>query len=138
MKRIGAVLISHGSLATELLEAARQVCGATQHIVAVSIDWNDDVTRAEARIERAIKDVGDGSGVLLLTDMFGGTPTNIAAMFLKEGETEVITGMNLPMVLKIATQNREASLALFAEEVENQGKKSIYRAGELLVPKSVK
>lgn len=138
MKKIGAVLISHGSLANELLEAARQVCGETEHIVAVSIDWNDDVSMAEALIERGIKDVGDGNGVLLLTDMFGGTPTNIAAMFLKQGEIEVVTGMNLPMVLKIATQNRETTLSAFAEEVENQGKKSIYRAGELLVPKTVK
>lgn len=138
MKKIGAVLISHGSLANELLQAARQVCGETEHIVAVSIDWNDDVSMAEALIERGIKDVGDGNGVLLLTDMFGGTPTNIAAMFLKQGETEVVTGMNLPMVLKIATQNRETTLSAFAEEVENQGKNSIYRAGELLVPKTVK
>lgn len=138
MNKIGAVLVSHGSLANELLEAARMVCGEIDHLAAVSIDWHDDVADAEARIDIAVKGVSQGVGVLLLTDMFGGTPTNIAAMFLREGETEVITGMNLPMVLKIATQNRESSLTSFAEEVETQGKKSIYRAGELLVPKDSK
>jgi PTS system mannose-specific IIA component len=138
MGKIGAVLISHGSLANELLEAARTVYGDVEHIAAVSIGWHDDVSDAETRIERAIKEVSDGAGVLLLTDMFGGTPTNIAAMFIREGETEVLTGMNLPMVIKIASQNRAADLAAFAEEVEMQGKKSIYRAGELLVPKMVK
>jgi len=135
VKRIGAVLISHGSLANELLEATRTVYGDIGHIAAVSLGWHDDVAEAEARIGRAIKEVSAEAGVLLLTDMFGGTPTNIAAMFIKEGETEVLTGMNLPMVLKIASQNRETDLASFAEEVEQQGKKSIYRAGELLVPK---
>jgi PTS system mannose-specific IIA component len=137
MGKIGAVLISHGSLANELLEAARAVVGDVEHIAAVSIGWHDDVSDAENRIEVAIKEVSEGAGVLLLTDMFGGTPTNIAAMFIKEGETEVLTGMNLPMVVKIASQNREVDLATFAEEVEQQGKKSIYRAGELLVPKVV-
>ncbi len=137
MSKIGAVLISHGSLANELLEAARAVVGDVEHIAAVSIGWHDDVSDAENRIEVAIKEVSEGAGVLLLTDMFGGTPTNIAAMFIKEGETEVLTGMNLPMVVKIASQNREVDLATFAEEVEQQGKKSIYRAGELLVPKVV-
>ena len=138
MKKIGAVLISHGSLANELLEATRTVYGDIAHITAVSLGWHDDVSDAEARIERAIREVSDGAGVLLLTDMFGGTPTNIAAMFLKDGETEVLTGMNLPMVVKVASQNRELDLATFAEEVEQQGKKSIYRAGDLLVPKAGK
>lgn len=138
MARIGAVLVSHGSLANELLEATRTVYGDVEHIAAVSIGWHDDVNEAQSRIERAISDVSAGSGVLLLTDMFGGTPTNIAAMFIKEGETEVLTGMNLPMVLKVASQNKEVDLATFAEEVEQQGKKSIYRAGELLSPNASK
>lgn len=134
MKKIGAVLVSHGQLANELLSAAETVVGELKHVAAVSIGWHDDVELAQAEIERSIKNVSDGSGVLLLTDMFGGTPTNIAAMFLKEGEVEVITGVNLPMVIKLASQNKEMTLSEMARDVEAQGKQSIYRAGELLLP----
>lgn len=134
MKKIGGVVISHGQFANELLAAAETVVGELSHISAVSIGWHDDVELAQAEIERAIKNVSDGNGVLLLTDMFGGTPTNIAAMFLKENEVEVITGVNLPMVIKLASQNSEMSLDEMAHAVEAQGRQSIYRAGELLLP----
>lgn len=134
MKKIGGVVISHGQFANELLAAAETVVGELSHISAVSIGWHDDVELAQAEIERAIKNVSDGSGVLLLTDMFGGTPTNIAAMFLKENEVEVITGVNLPMVIKLASQNKEMTLEEMAHAVEAQGRQSIYRAGELLLP----
>lgn len=134
MKKIGGVIVTHGQFANELLAAAETVVGELSHIAAVSIGWHDDVELAQAEIERSIKNVSDGNGVLLLTDMFGGTPTNIAAMFLKEGEVEIITGVNLPMVIKLASQNREMTLDEMAREVEGQGKQSIYRAGELLLP----
>ena len=132
--KIGGVIVSHGQLANELLAAAEQVVGELSHIRSVSIGWHDDVEVAEDEIERAIKEVSNGGGVLLLTDMFGGTPTNIAAMFIKEGEIEVVTGVNLPMVIKLASQSDEITLAEMAEEVEAQGKQSIYRAGGLLEP----
>ena len=112
--------------------AAEQVVGELNHIRSVSIGWHDDVEVAQDEIERAIKEVSNGGGVLLLTDMFGGTPTNIAAMFIKEKEIEVVTGVNLPMVIKLASQTDEITLAKMAEEVEAQGKQSIYRAGGLL------
>lgn len=134
MKKIGGVIVSHGQFANELLAAAETVVGELSHISAVSIGWHDDVELAQAEIERAIANVSDGGGVLLLTDMFGGTPTNIAAMFLKENEVEIVTGVNLPMVIKLASQTKEMSLAEMAQEVEAQGKRSIYRAGELLLP----
>ncbi|MFV0388819.1 MAG: PTS sugar transporter subunit IIA [Pyrinomonadaceae bacterium] len=133
--RIGGVIVSHGRLATELVAAAEQVIGELEHIRSVSIGWHDNVEVAQDEIERAIKYVDDGSGVLLLTDMFGGTPTNISAMFYKEGTIEVVTGVNLPMVLKLATQNEPLTLSEMAEEIETQGKQAIYRAGDLLVPK---
>ncbi len=135
MKKIGGVIVSHGRLANELVAAAEQVVGDHPHIAAVSIGWHDDVEAAQAEVERAIETVSEGNGVLLLTDMFGGTPTNISAMFIKEGEIEVVTGVNLPMVIKLASQNTEYTLSEMAAAVELQGKESIYRAGNLLVPK---
>ncbi|MDH3529750.1 MAG: PTS sugar transporter subunit IIA [Acidobacteriota bacterium] len=135
MKKIGGVIVSHGRLANELHSAAEQVVGDLPHIKAVSIGWHDDVEAASDEVERSIESVSDGKGVLLLTDMFGGTPTNISAMFIKEGEVEVVTGVNLPMVIKLASQSGEVSLEEMASAVEAQGKESIYRAGDLLMPK---
>jgi len=131
-QKIGGVIISHGQVASELLSAAETVVGELGHIAAVSIGWHDDVETAKGEIERAIRQVSNGKGVLLLTDMFGGTPTNIAAMFLKEDEVELVTGVNLPMVLKLATFNGNATLIEAAKSVEDQGKQSIYRTGALL------
>jgi mannose PTS system EIIA component len=134
LKKIGGVIVSHGQLANELLAAAETVVGELNHIAAVSIGWHDDVETAKDEIERAIKKVSGGAGVLILTDMFGGTPTNISAMFIADGEVEIVTGVNLPMVIKLASQNRETTLAEMAKLVEEQGKQAIYSAGELLAP----
>ena len=133
-RKIGGVIVSHGRVANELLAAAETVVGKLEHIQAVSIGWHDDVEKANEEISRAIKKVSSGSGVLLLTDMFGGTPTNISAMFIAENEVEIVTGVNLPMVIKLASQTREVSLAEMAKTVEEQGKQAIQRTGELLAP----
>lgn len=134
-KKIGGVIITHGQFAKELLAAAEIIVGPIPYIKAVSIGWHDDVQTAKAEIERAIKQVSQENGVLLLTDMFGGTPTNIAAMFLQNGVVELITGVNLPMVIKLASQNENAGTLLeFAGQVETQGKNGIYRAGDLMSP----
>jgi PTS system mannose-specific IIA component len=138
MKKIGGVIVTHGQVAGELLAAAETIVGVQSHITAVSIGWHDDVELAKDEIARAIKKVSDGAGVLLLTDMFGGTPTNISAMFLKEGEIEIVTGVNLPMIVKLASQNRETTLDEMAKQVEEQGKESIYRTQELLEPQKLK
>ena len=138
MSRIGGVIISHGQLANELLAATETVVGETTGISAVSIGWHDDVEAAKDEIERAIKQVDSGSGVLLLTDMFGGTPTNIAAMFLKAGEVEIVTGVNLPMVIRLASGSGVVSLAEMAASVEEQGKQAIYRTSALLEPQKMK
>ncbi|MBE7516428.1 MAG: PTS sugar transporter subunit IIA [Chloracidobacterium sp.] len=135
---IGGVIVSHGQVATELLAAAETVVGDLTNLAAVSIGWHDDVEAAKAEIERAISEVSHGAGVLLLTDMFGGTPTNISAMFLKEGEVEIVTGVNLPMVIKLATTNKGIGLNELAEELEEQGKSAICRASVLLAPASQK
>ena len=138
MDKIGGVIVSHGQVANELVAAAEAVVGDLSHITAVSIGWHDDVEMAKAEIERAIANVSQGRGVLLLTDMFGGTPTNIAAMFLKAGEVEIVTGVNLPMVIKLAALTREMSLQELAKEVEDEGKEAICRAGVLLEPQKMK
>ena len=136
--KVGGVIVSHGQLATELLSAAETVVGELSHITAVSIGWHDDVELAKSEIERAIKKVSDGNGVLVMTDMFGGTPTNISAMFLKEGEVEIVTGVNLPMVMKLASYSKETTLSEMARLVEEQGKQSIYRTAALLEPHKLK
>ncbi|HMM79354.1 MAG TPA: PTS sugar transporter subunit IIA [Pyrinomonadaceae bacterium] len=138
IKRIGAVIVSHGQVANELLAAAEAVVGEVDNVAAVSIGWHDDVEAAKAEIERAIERVSQGAGVLLLTDMFGGTPTNISAMFLRENEVEIVSGVNLPMVVKVATIGKAIALADFAKEIEEQGKSAIMRAGDLLEPLKLK
>jgi PTS system mannose-specific IIA component len=138
MKKIGGVIVSHGQVANELLAAAETVVGELRHITAVSIGWHDDVELAKGEIARAIKKVSGGRGVLLLTDMFGGTPTNISAMFIEKDDIEIVTGVNLPMVIKLASQNREMELEEMAREVETTGKQAIYRASELLMPQKLK
>jgi PTS system mannose-specific IIA component len=137
MGKIGGVIISHGQVANELLAAAETVVGETSGITAVSIGWHDDVEAARDEIERAVTQVNSGAGVLLLTDMFGGTPTNIAAMFLKENEVEMVTGVNLPMVIKLASSD-DMSLTEMASAVEEQGKQAIYRTSALLEPQKMK
>jgi PTS system mannose-specific IIA component len=136
--KIGGVIVSHGHLANELVAAAETVIGKLEHIVAVSIGWNDNVETAKDEIARAVKKVSAGSGVLILTEMFGGTPTNISAMFIAAGEIEIVTGVNLPMVIKLASQSKEMTLIEMAKEVEEQGRQAIYRASELLVPQKIK
>lgn len=138
MKKVGGVIVSHGQVANELLAAAETVVGNLTHITAVSIGWHDDVEMAKEEIARAIKNVSQGVGVLLMTDMFGGTPTNISAMFLKENEVEIVTGVNLPMVIKLASHSVETSLSELAKDVEEQGKQAIYRTGALLEPQKLK
>ncbi len=136
--KIGAVIVSHGQLANELLVAAETVIGDLDNVAAVSIGWHDDVEAAKAAVDRAIKSVSQGAGVLLMTDMFGGTPTNISAMFLADGVVEIVTGVNLPMIVKFATHSKDTTLSELAQEVEEQGKQSIYRTGALLEPAKAK
>ena len=132
VKRVAGVIVTHGHLAGELLAAAEMIVGPISHIAAVSIGWHDDVDAARDEVQRAITRVSQERGVLLLTDMFGGTPTNIASMFLEEGSVEVITGTNLPMVIKLATASAEDSMAEVARKICDQGRQGIYLAGALL------
>ncbi|MBX3297175.1 MAG: PTS sugar transporter subunit IIA [Acidobacteria bacterium] len=136
MGKIAGVIISHGQVANELLAAAETIVGETSHLTAVSIGWHDDVELAKKEIERAIEQVSSDRGVIILTDMFGGTPTNIAAMFLKDGAVEIVTGVNLPMVVKLAAYTGDGTLSEASKIIEETGKGAIYRTAALLDSRS--
>ena len=128
-QKVGGVIVTHGHLASELLAAAETIIGSILHINAISIGWHDDVDAARDEIKNSIAQVSKGLGVLILTDMFGGTPTNIASMFLAEGKVEVVTGVNLPMVIRLASQNAGETLDEVARRVREHGREAIYLAG---------
>jgi len=132
---IGGLIVTHGRLAIELLNAAEMIVGEIHHMAAVSIGWHDDVHTATTVIQKALERVRTPDGVLILTDMFGGTPTNIASTFLDPGQTEVITGVNLPMLIKLAQIGEGQTLAAAAKLVKEQGQSSIYIASPLLTPR---
>ena len=129
---IGALAVTHGQLAHELVAAAEMIVGEIAHIQAVSIGWHDDVNDARREMERRIAEVEHGAGVLILTDMFGGTPSNIAFSFHEPGKVDVVTGVNLPMIIKIATQKDGETLDSLARGVRDQGRSSITMASEFL------
>jgi mannose PTS system EIIA component len=126
---IGIVVVTHGRLAAELVNAARTIVGDIPLINAVSIGWADDMGAVREAIERALAEVGE-AGVLVLTDMFGGTPTNVSLPFLSE-RVEIVTGVNLPMLIKL-TSLREGELVEIARVIRDQGKGAIYVASEVL------
>ncbi|NOT60119.1 MAG: PTS sugar transporter subunit IIA [Acidobacteria bacterium] len=135
MPLIGGVVVTHGNLANELVSAAETIVGDIRHIQAVSIGWHDDVDIARESIATAIERVNANAGVLLLTDMFGGTPTNIACTFLESSAPiEVVTGVNLPMLIALADQEPDETLEAMAQRVREQGQKSIYLASGVLKP----
>src|SRR4051812_36396666 len=123
MALIGGVVITHGRLAIELVEATKIIVGDVNHITAVSIDWHVEVDEAHKAIEESLKRVDQGRGVLILTDMFGGTPTNLAMTFSQPGSVEILTGVNLPMVIKMAGQQQDEVLGELARRVRDQGQK---------------
>jgi mannose PTS system EIIA component len=131
---IGALVVTHGHLGQELVAAAEMIVGEISHIQAVTIGWHDDVNDAQLEIEKHISEVESGSGVLILTDMFGGTPSNIALSFHNPGAVDVLTGVNLPMIIKIANQKEGDTLQSLARAVRDQGRSSIAMASDLLGP----
>ncbi len=123
MPLVGGVVVTHGNLAAELVSAAETIVGDIRHITAVSIGWHDEVETAREEIGRAIKRVDAGAGVLVLTDMFGGTPTNLACTFLGEAPIEVVTGVNLPMIIKLAEQQSDETLASWRNAFAIRGRR---------------
>ena len=129
---IGVVVVTHGQLATELVNAAEMIVGDLAHYTAVSIGWHDDVELARQAIEAAIQRVQGTSGTLILTDMFGGTPANLGVTFLEPGRVEVITGVNLPMLIKLAREPGSADLTAVAREMRDHGRSAMWVASDLL------
>lgn len=131
---IGVVVVTHGQLATELVNAAEMIVGDLPRFTAVSIGWHDDVNDAREDIEQAIARVRtDGEeGVLVLTDMFGGTPSNIGMTFLARDRVEVVTGVNLPMLIKLVGLRETSDLLAVAKQVRDDGRNAIWVASDLL------
>jgi PTS system mannose-specific IIA component len=129
---VGVVVVTHGQLASELLNAAEMIVGELPQFTAVSIGWHDDVDVAREAIERAVGKVEHGRGVLILTDMFGGTPSNLGLTFLEAGQVEVITGVNLAMLIRLAKTPGGGDLRVIAREVCDDGRAAIRVASDLL------
>jgi len=129
---IGVVVVTHGQLAVELVNAAEMIVGELPQFIAVSIGWHDEVNDARAEIAQAIERVRGESGVLLLTDMFGGTPSNLGMTFLETNRLEVITGVNLPMLIKLASLRSSLDLLSVAHEMRDHGRSAIWVASDLL------
>jgi PTS system mannose-specific IIA component len=136
--KLGVVVVTHGQLATELVNSAEMIVGDLPHVAAVSIGWHDDADRAReeisaaiARVQASASDGDEAAGVLVLTDMFGGTPTNLAVTLVTP-RVEVITGVNLPMLIKLARPQKAMDLATLARDMREHGRNAIWVASELL------
>ena len=129
---IGVVVVTHGQLATELVNAAEAIVGDLPRFAAVSIGWHDDASVARDEIGAAIQRVQGPAGVLVLTDMFGGTPTNLGVTFLEADRVEIVTGVNLPMLIKLASLRTDAPLADVAKDMREHGQNAIWVASDLL------
>ena len=129
---IGVVIVTNGQLATELLNAAETIVGDLPRFAAVSIGWYEETHDAREEIARAIARVQQGQGVLILTDMFDGTPSNLAMSFLGQEAVEVVTGVNLPMLVKLANMPEQSDLLGVARELREHGRGAIWVASDLL------
>lgn len=134
---IGVLVTTHGNMGTELIRAAELIKGPLSSVMHVSIDQTKGVEDLKKEIGNAIKKLDKGKGVLILTDLFGGTPSNISLSFMKEGKVEVVTGVNLPMMLKLSDQKQEMTLKDYACFIKDYGKKNISLASEILCKKAV-
>ena len=130
---IGIVIVTHSQLGDALIEAAAFILGRKpEATVAVSIDLNENAEKLRAQIEKAINKVRQEKGVLILTDMFGGTPSNLSYSFLEDGKVEVISGVNLPILIKANSARQEKELSALAVALEAFGKRSISLASGIL------
>ena len=129
---IGLVIVTHGQLAIELKRATEHVVGPQENLETVCIGPDDDMERRRDDIRAAVKRVDAKKGVILLTDMFGGTPSNLAISMLNEGKVEVLAGVNLPMLIKLAEARQSASLDEAAEKAKEAGQRYIAIASKIL------
>ena len=129
---IGIVVVSHGKLARELVAATEHVVGEQDRFRSISIEVEDDIEARRDQIRETAKSCDNGKGVIILTDMFGGTPSNLAMSVMNTGHVEVLSGVNLPMLIKLAEVRGELSLKEAAKVAAEAGRKYINIASELL------
>ena len=129
---IGLVLVTHGNLATEFVTAMEHVVGAQKSIAAVCIDARDDVEEKRQEISNAISNVQNGQGVIVLSDLFGGTPSNLAISLMDKGKVEVIAGVNLPMLIRLDGARKKMPLLKAVNAAKEAGQKYISVASEIL------
>ena len=132
---IGIVIVTHGKLAEAFAAVTEHVVGKQQQMIAIGIEPDDDAERARERILKAISDVDHGKGVVVLTDMFGGTPSNLAISVMKREGVEVIAGVNLPMMIKLASVRGKVPLEEAVNQAQDAARKYINVAGNLLAAK---
>jgi mannose PTS system EIIA component len=133
---VGVVLVTHPHLGEEFIRSAEMICGRMVRVLPVSIDTRKEVEELRRGIAETVKKVDDGDGVLILTDMFGGTPSNMSLAFLQEGKVEVLSGLNLPMMIKLSNCREGRSLNELAKLVKEAGQKNINLASEILQKRS--
>ena len=129
---IGLVLVTHGRLAEEFVHALEHVVGRQQSLKSVCIGPDDKMEVRRADIAAAVREVDAGSGVIILTDMFGGTPSNLAISLLEEGKVEVVAGLNLPMLVKLVRVRKDSNLHKCAAAAQDAGRKYINIASQIL------
>lgn len=130
---IGKLVLTHGTLARELLSAARTISGELPNFEALSLEWGDSFEAARAKVRAAIDRLDQGEGVLVLVDMFGGTPCNVAMTFLEEGKVEIVTGVNLPMVVRLGCPGVEdGGLAALGRWLQAKGQSSVCLASDIV------
>jgi len=129
---VGIIVVAHGRLAQALAETAEMIVGHTEGFRACSFCQGSDVDNLRKILKTSIKDVNKGDGVILLTDMFGGTPSNISLSFLEDGKVEVITGVNLPMVISALTKRGGKNIRELAQLLKEHGSNNINIASEIL------
>ncbi len=135
---IPVLVLTHGNLASELLEAAQTIDPSlTGHTAAMSLPWDVDSDEASRSLKKQLRELDQGEGILVLTDMFGGTATNLALPLLEPGKIEIVTGVNLPMLIKLGSlRSRSLSLDELAAGLTSAGQKSIRVASEFLHAKA--
>lgn len=130
---IGIIVLTHGDLGKQFINTARMIgLNSEESLISLAADPSDSPDRLREQMAQAIKKLSKGDGVLILTDLFGGTPTNLSLSFLEEGKIEVVTGLNLPMLIKAINSRSDRDVASLAKAASDAGKESIFRAGEFL------
>ena len=135
---IGLVVVTHGRLAVELIAALEHVVGPQSAVRTICIGPDDDMEKRRKEILSSVEEVDSGKGVILLTDMFGGTPSNLAISIMEQTNVGIIAGVNMPMLIKLASNRKDGSLKKVALEAQNAGRKYINIASGLLDGKKEK